>query len=336
MMSKIFGLFFWLFLLLNYGVSAQFIEVLTEGTKSSLRGLSVVDDQTVWVSGSNGTVGRSLDGGISWQWMRVKNFESYDFRDIEAFSRTGAVIMAVGSPSYILRTADGGNTWQVGFSDTASAMFLDAMEFWNEQSGVVIGDPINGRFFIARTFNGGKSWQPIPIIHLPEAIEGEACFAASGTNIRAINKQEVIFVSGGKRSALFNRNKVLTLPFIQGSESSGCNSIAIKNKKYFIVVGGDYLQKDAVGDNCFITTDGGRTWKLPTKSPVGYRSCVEYLLGKYWVTCGLSGVDLSSDDGMTWNSISDQSYHVVRKAKKGVAVYVAGTNGKVGKVNTGR
>jgi len=25
-------------------------------------------------------------------------------------------------------------------------MFLDAMEFWNEQAGIVIGDPIDGHF----------------------------------------------------------------------------------------------------------------------------------------------------------------------------------------------
>ena len=41
-------------------------------------------------------------------------------------------------------------------------MFLDAMEFWNEQSGIVIGDPIKGRFFITRSFDNGDHWQDIP------------------------------------------------------------------------------------------------------------------------------------------------------------------------------
>ena len=52
-------------LLLCCSVTAQTVQLLTSGTKTSIRGLSVVDDKTVWVSGSNGTVGRSLDGGTN-------------------------------------------------------------------------------------------------------------------------------------------------------------------------------------------------------------------------------------------------------------------------------
>jgi hypothetical protein len=36
---------------------------------------------------------------------------------------------------------------------------------------------------------------------------------------------------------------------------------------------------------------------------------------------GLSGVDISMDNGNHWNAISNQSFHVCRKAKKGNAVY---------------
>lgn len=336
MTGKIIRLGFVILIMVVNHTFGQRIEVLTEGTKASLRGLSVVDDETIWVSGSNGTVGRSLDGGISWQWSRVKRFESNDFRDIEAFGKTDAVIMAIGSPSYILRTHDGAQTWQVCFVDTSSAMFLDALEFWNEQSGSVIGDPVNNKFFIGRTFDGGRSWQRIPYQHLPVAEDGEACFAASGTNLRAMNKRESLFVSGGKRSSLFIRDKKILLPFEQGNESSGANSIAVKNNKIFIVVGGDYLNKDRRENNCFITKNGGKTWRSPRVAPFGYRSCIEYIFGKYWVACGLSGVDISQDDGMQWQNISAEAYHVVRKSKRGHSVFFAGQNGKVGKLIIGR
>src|SRR5438270_4464846 len=45
------------------------IKILQQGTKTSLRGLSVVTDRVVWVSGSNGTVGKSTDGGDHWKWL---------------------------------------------------------------------------------------------------------------------------------------------------------------------------------------------------------------------------------------------------------------------------
>lgn len=141
--------------------------MLTSGTKTSLRGLSVVNDNIVWVSGSNGTVGKSTNGGKNWKWFTVKGFEKSDFRDIEAFDAVTAVIIAVAEPGYILKTNDGGETWKVVYENKTKGMFLDAMEFWNEQSGIVIGDPIDGRFFITRSFDGGNTWQDIPFANRP-------------------------------------------------------------------------------------------------------------------------------------------------------------------------
>lgn len=313
-------------------VAAQRVEVISSGTKTSIRELSVVNDRVVWVSGSNGTVGRSIDGGKSFTWLTVKGFEKNDFRDIEAFDEKVAVIMAVAEPAYILRTTDGGENWRVVFENKTKGMFLDAMEFWNDQSGIVLGDPIDGKFFIARTFDGGMHWQDIPATNYPVADSGEACFASSGTNIRKLNKQEAVFVSGGLKSHLFNRDAKTLLPIQQGKESTGANSVAVKNKQIMIVVGGDFTAKDSTVKNCFITLDGGKTWQAPAQAPHGYRSCVEYLGKKNWISCGLNGIDYSSDEGGNWTLISKESFHVCRKAKKGKAVYFAGGGGRVGKL----
>lgn len=51
------------------------LEMLTTGTATSLRGLSVVSDEVIWVSGSKGTIGRSVDGGQTWKWSVVTGFE---------------------------------------------------------------------------------------------------------------------------------------------------------------------------------------------------------------------------------------------------------------------
>ncbi|MEO6844592.1 MAG: oxidoreductase [Ginsengibacter sp.] len=327
---KIFCSFF-LFLLAN-SITAQKIEIFKDSINASLRGLSVVDNNIVWVSGSNGTVGKSLDGGKTWKWMVVKGFEKTDFRDIEAFDKKTAVIMGVAEPAYILRTEDGGDTWKIVFENNTKGMFLDAMEFWNIQSGIVIGDPINNRFFIGRTFDGGKTWRGIPEKYKPIADSGEACFASSGTNIRKLNKAEAVFVSGGLTSHVFIRDKKISIPILQGTESTGANSIAVKNSKTMIVVGGDFTKKDDTLKNCVITTDGGATWISPKTPPSGYRSCVEYLYKNKWITCGLNGVDLSDDNGINWKNISKESFHVCRKAKKGNAVYFAGNDGRIGKL----
>src|SRR6266513_2088987 len=81
------------------------VELLTSGTKSSIRGLSVVNDNVAWVSGNNGTIGKTTNGGKTWKWITVKGFEKNDFRDIEAFDAATAIIISVGEPAYILKTA---------------------------------------------------------------------------------------------------------------------------------------------------------------------------------------------------------------------------------------
>lgn len=327
-------IFYYLYILLFISsVSyAQSVQLLTSGTKTSMRGLSVVNDKTVWVSGSNGTVGLSLDSGNTWKWMIVKGFEKTDFRDIEAFDAKTAIIMGIDSPAFILKTTDAGNNWKIVMEDHAKGMFLDAMEFWNEQSGIVVGDPIGGKFFIARTFDGGNTWRGIPEIFRPAADIGEACFASSGTNIRALTKSEAVFISGGVTSNVFIRDKKINIPIVQGKESTGTNSLAVRNSKIMMMVGGDFNTKDSSNKNCVFTANGGKSWKVPSVPPHGYRSCVEWMGGKKWISCGLNGVDLSIDDGRTFSWISKDGYHVCRKAKKGSAVYFAGGGGRIGRL----
>ena len=229
-------------------LQAQTVQVLINDKKISFRGLSVVSDKIVWVSGSQGTVGKSLDSGKTFTWITVKGFEKTDFRDIEAFDAKTAIIMGIAEPAYILKTTDGGNNWKTVYVNNTKGMFLDAMEFWNERSGIVIGDPINNKMFIARTFDGGNTWRDIPGQNYPVVDSGEACFASSGTNIRALNKQEAVFITGGLRSSLFIRDKKIDLPILQGKETTGANSVAVKvvkKKTTLIIVGGDFTTKDS-------------------------------------------------------------------------------------------
>lgn len=313
------------------------VEVLTSGNKASLRGLSVVNDNVIWVSGSGGTVGKSNNGGRNWKWMTVKGFEKTEFRDIEAFDGSTAIIMGIAEPAYILKTTDGGDTWKVVYENKTKGMFLDAMDFLNSEQGIVVGDPINGKVFLAETYNGGDSWKEIENTR-PVADSGEAFFAASGSNIRLFENKKFFLISGGIKSRLFTESGTTSLPIIQGKETAGANAIdiydngKIKISNKMVIVGGDFKYDSSAEKNCFFTTDGGRTWKAPKEPPHGYRSCVEYLSKDDLLSCGLTGVDYSYNGGKTWQWISKESFHVCKIAKLGTAIYLAGNNGKIGKI----
>jgi photosystem II stability/assembly factor-like uncharacterized protein len=313
------------------------VELLTSGSKTSLRGLSVVNDNIVWVSGSNGIVGRSTNGGKNWKWVIVKGFEKNEFRDIEAFDGSTALIMAVGEPAYILKTIDGGDSWKVVYENKTKGMFLDAMDFANNQMGIVIGDPINGKVFIARTDNTGNTWQETA--QQAVANSGEAFFAASGSNVRLFANEDYYVVSGGSRSRLITNSSIIDLPIIQGKESTGANSIDIfddgipkRPGDHMVIVGGDFNADSSSTKNCFFSTNGGKTWKAPKTPPHGYRSCVEYLSKKDILACGPNGIDYSSDGGKTWKWISKEGFHVCRIARVGTAVFLAGTDGKIARM----
>jgi photosystem II stability/assembly factor-like uncharacterized protein len=323
--------------------AAQKIEVLTIDLKSSIRGLSVVTDQILWASGSKGKVGKSLDGGKTWKWMDVPGFEKNEFRDIEAFDANTAVIMAITEPAQILRTSDGGQNWKLVFADTAKGMFYDAMDFADENNGVVIGDPLPGSNYIYRAYtrNGGAAWfrPKDDSLSISPVQKGEAMFASSGSNVAFLKSDGFLrnnkmwIVTGGTASNLLSQNPIskTTLPILQGKESTGANSIAYFNSKEFIVVGGDFANDKDSTMNCILSRDGGLSFIKPYRPPHGYKSCVEYISRTKLVACGTSGVDVSGDGGMTWDNISTDGYHVCIKAKKGNTVFLAG-NGKIAKL----
>ncbi len=326
-MHRIFAVI--LFTMCFYFVNAQAVKVLTSGTKTSLRGLSVVTDKIIWASGSNGTVAKSSDGGETWTWLTIKGFEKKDFRDIEAFNDSTAIIMAIEEPAYILKTTNAGVTWKTVYENEKKGMFLDAMDFVDDKHGVVVGDPINGLFFIARTNNGGETWEEDLINKKPIADSGEACFASSGTNIQMLNASTYALVSGGLSAHLFMNKRKRALPILQGKESTGANSIAFKSKKYGIVVGGDFNKKDSTKNNCFITKNRGKSWFQPKITPTGYRSCIQHISKKTWITCGLNGVDFTQDNGSTFTRISEQSFHVCGRSRFGKTTFLAGSMGKI-------
>lgn len=308
------------------------IKILQSGNKVSIRGLSIVNNKIIWVSGNNGMVARSINGGKKFEWIKVAGYEKRDFRDIEAFDKNTAVIMGVDAPAIILKTIDGGKSWKKVFEDNTKGMFLDAMDFTDNKNGMVIGDPINQRVYLAKTNDQGNTWDKTIMDDSLNTKPGEAFFASSGSNIKLLGNH-ILFVSGGLSSRLNFFDTWYQLPILQGKESTGANSIAVNLDKG-VIVGGDFSKDTVVTGNCvlFAIRSDAISFMLPENPPHGYRSCVTYLSKTNLVACGTSGVDISKDGGKNWKLISNESFHVVQKAKKGHSVFLAGSNGRIAKL----
>jgi photosystem II stability/assembly factor-like uncharacterized protein len=311
---------------------AQSIIQLQQGKPTSIRGLSVVDDSVAWISGSQGYIAITRDGGKNWLWQQVKGFEKADFRDIEAFSDKDAVIMSSGTPALILKTTDGGANWQVKYRNADTTYFLDAMDFDKPQHGLILGDPINNKFLLLETNDGGETWNAFN--NLPYAIPGEASFAASGTCLR-VTDGKILIASGGSAARLVSYSpgkKVWdysNLPITHGKASEGAFSVAI-GKNNNILIGGDYAN-DKIADSLTVNylPHPFKILSPPVKEPAGFQSCVEYLKGDTFLSTGTPGSNITTDGGKNWTKIDDTSFNVCRKAKHGKLVLLAGNSGKI-------
>lgn len=307
------------------------IQMLEKPPIKSIRGMSAVNDSVLWLSGTGGKAGVTTNSGKSWKWISVPGQDTCDWRTIYAFSKERALLLNAGEPAAIFLTENSGQTWQrVYFNDT-KGIFFDGMTFKNKKEGMAIGDPLNGRFTILYTHNGGLTWQSAATTEQPVAQNGEAIFAASNSSLIHLLDGNACFVSGGTVSHFFkgwNQWQSTDWPMTQGSAGKGAFSVAFFNKKKGIAVGGDYTRDTVSEQNCLITEDGGRHWKKPVLPPNGYRSCVKYISEQLIIATGTSGTDLSEDGGRHWKKISDTGFHAIAVSPSGKSVWLAGS-GKI-------
>src|SRR6266852_825706 len=80
-----------------------------------------------------------------------------------------AYVLSIGNgpASRIYKTNDAGATWTLQFRNDDPKAFYDAMSFWDARHGIVIGDSIAGQFCILTTADGGRNWRRVPASALP-------------------------------------------------------------------------------------------------------------------------------------------------------------------------
>ena len=312
------------------------------GVTASLRGVSAVNERVVWASGSNSTVLRTTDGGGTWTKLAVTT-DRVDFRDIDAVDERTAYVLSIGAgaTSRIYKTADAGEHWDLQLANQDPKVFLDAMSFWDATHGIAVSDTIDGHFVIFMT-DDGKAWSRVPDDRLPAAQPGEGFFAASGTNIAVLGTDDVWIGTGATTKARVLRSSdhgrtwtVSETPLISGPKS-GIYSIAFRDNRHGVIVGGTYDKESEALDNCAVTSDGGVTWTLVKEHGLsGFRSVVTYLPAEptpSLIAVGPSGADLSTDDGHSWTLVPGPGLHTFSLAPKSSVGWGAGSQGRIAKL----
>lgn len=324
--------------LITVPVNAQWT-TQSSGTSVELRGLSAVSLSVAWASGQKGTVIRTTDGGGTWTVATVAGAETLDLRAIAAISASTAFAMSIGDSSRIFRTTDGGHTWSLRFVSTRKGSFLDAIRFWDARHGIAVSDPVDGRFLVVTTSDGGTTWQEIAAEGMPPSLPGEGAFAASGSCLTVQGHGDAWFVTGGAAIARvfhttdYGRHwRAWDSPIRAGAASAGIFSAAFRDRLHGVISGGDYAKAELGGRNVAITSDGGRSWTLvdSSASPQGFRSALEFVpgtRGRELVAVGLNGTDRSHDGGLTWTATDSVAYNALQFG--GQTGFVVGPKGRI-------
>lgn len=307
----------------------SFILALGQLNAQSYRGLAPLNDTVCWVSGSKGTVVKTVDGGAHWDTVSPIGYSTKEFRDIHVYSPNHALVMSSGDSAVILRTRDGGETWDLVHSNNRPGVFYDAMDAFGPFI-CVIGDPYKDRttnkwvFDMLMSCDSGSYWNCSLVKNWKgywEADSSEAFYAASGTNIilgykgdyysETFEPKNLRFsmVSGGGNSRLYMNGIRIGLNFPHG-KSTGPYGHASASGKRMVIVGGDYTKPDAKEDNCLYYDTKTYLYQKPQIAPNGYRSGVaSFNNGQMWVCTGTNGTDFSLDDGKNWRATDLAGYN---------------------------
>ncbi len=257
-----------IFFLIGSIAVGQSWHIKNSDTHATLRGVSVVNDKVVWISGNQGTIIRTVDGAVSVQNVSPKGVADLDFRDIEAISDRVAYAMSAGEGrmSRMYKTDDGGATWTMQKANGAEG-FWDSFGMWDATHGILMGDPVNGRFTILTT-SDGLNWTEQ---EGPKAEADEAAFAGSGTALVVRGTREAWFATGGVGAVVSSARRI---PARRGRRIQGPETVCGKRGHLLaglrqtrgVAVGGDYTKASETNVN--LAVFDGSKWSVPQGKPL--------------------------------------------------------------------
>ena len=306
-------------------------------SRASLRGIHAISDSVAWAGGTSGTVLRFENG--AWKACSVpSDAAKLDFRSVWAWSSQRAIVMSSGpgDSSRLYLTEDGCENWTLLASNQEKDGFWDGLFFVDERKGFLLGDPVNGRFGLLSTGDGGRTWQPDESSALRAEPLGEGAFAASNSSLTVTSGGDLFFGTGGKGGArIFHRKgkvwAAIQVPLGSSIESAGVFSIAFRDARHGVAVGGDFKQPQQGASAAIWTDDEGTSWHLARMGPGGYRSSVAWSAAlQAWIAVGPSGTDISHDDGANWAAVDKGNWNAMSLP------WVCGPNGSLGRLSTAR
>ncbi|MBN1371299.1 MAG: hypothetical protein JW987_05005 [Anaerolineaceae bacterium] len=264
-----------------------------------LKSIFFVDQYTGWVTGDDGAIYHTTDGGLTW--LPQSSGTTSDLKDMFFTTKNNGWI--IGGKNLILRTTDGGTTWvsQTSPVDT----YLESIKFANDTYGFIAGChyTLSGTYpvytftahgYVLRSADGGDSWslasrdgityRCIKDLHFVSGSLGWLAAEYTGSYSNGYPTYPRVFTTsdGGDTWVL------QSLPITTGS----INAIAFSDSNTGWIVGGS--------GRILNTVNGGSLWTTQVGETLGNYSYVQFAnLTEGWLG---SPINHTTNSGLIWDS----------------------------------
>ncbi len=245
--------------------------------------MSVVDFDNVMVLSQSRSIAYTSNGGVSW--TTQNNVSTTSLNDI-AFSGTMNGLV-VGGNGLILKSSDGGASWQ-NMLQTTTSNNLSGMHFLDSQRGWIAGS--NGT--ILKTTNGGSLWNRL------------TTGVSSGLGDIFFTNSSLGWTVGGNGTILRTTNGGDTWTQQNSPINRGWAGIEFKHYPSGWIVGGD-----GTDSRLLQTTNGGLIWNEVTSialqrgaSEIQFTSAnVGWIMVGSGIVGSIQSVYKTTDGGVSWS-----------------------------------
>ena len=136
-----------------------------------------VDSASQYYTEVNYTLSRTINGGVTWESITFPHTEPGYFSCLSALSGDVAYVSYVdyAEGNKLLKTTDGGLNWTQ--LPVYVGVWINLAHFFDENTGVVMGDPDSLGFEIQTTIDGGETWTRVDNNAIPAPLPDEYAFA---------------------------------------------------------------------------------------------------------------------------------------------------------------
>ena len=321
------------------------------------------DKNLVFVGGSGGNIGRSTDGGESWEFINTGI--DFGIQSIEFIS--DKVGWVAGGQGTVLKTIDGGITWEKQQNEQFEAIdYSQDIHFVNEDVGYLCGKLLEGSGFIYKTIDGGSTWTSINSTDSFASFFMLMLWEDQNVGWLASSQYELYKTTDGgqtwqvKRAADPSWGVIRHLNFfentgfvvtaegfvektIDGGETWLPTNDSIDVDFTFmgydppwVVQGAYFIDSDkgfAVDDdeNIYMTTDGGDSWSDPIPEGDGsFFFSIEFFDEENGLAVGRTGLILRTEDGGdTWENLRNSTRNINDIKYVGLTGFSAGDGGSI-------